>query len=63
MIHRGRFTWQELLLLLRDEPLLPSHPRVYVGGDIRTTDTSMTVVAMMLQPGALPMIDPTQPVC
>ena len=24
---------------------------VYVGGDIRTSDTKMTVVAMMLQPG------------
>jgi hypothetical protein len=34
---------KELLRLLRDEPL-PGHPRVYVGGDIRTTDTTMTVV-------------------
>ena len=34
---------KELLRLIRDEPL-PGHPRVYVGGDIRTTDTTMTVV-------------------
>ena len=34
---------KELLRVLRDEPL-PGHPRMYVGGEIRTTDTTMAVV-------------------
>ena len=41
---------RELMRLMRDEPR-DGHPRVYVGGDIRTTETKMTVVAMMMQPG------------
>lgn len=43
-------TGPELLKLIRDWPR-PGHPRVYVGGDGRTTASQMTVVAMMLQPG------------
>lgn len=38
-----------IFVQLRNQPL-PGHPRVYLGGEIRTTKTSLTCVAQMLQP-------------